>query len=140
MRFGGRMAPAFTPDDDDKTWITSILEAQWLTLDDGDDDLGNATPHSPHIDNGFRDPGILDLVIASSAVTNVAQPTTRALHSTRRSAREAQAVRPARSVRGSIESLRTCEVAIGPVAGVREVSSLADQQGCLPNTALNRGP
>lgn len=38
----------------DQTSIRAIIEAQWLTLDDDDGDLSNATPNYAAIDGGFR--------------------------------------------------------------------------------------
>jgi hypothetical protein len=37
----------------DQRTIASIIEAQWLLLDDDDGDLGNGTPHLGEIDTGF---------------------------------------------------------------------------------------
>ncbi len=54
--------------------IKSIIETQWLTLDDNDGDIGNGTPHYPDIDAGFRAQGFpgVDLVfIAFSNVTDL---------------------------------------------------------------------
>jgi hypothetical protein len=40
-----------------QTQIRSIIELQWLTLDDDDADLSNGTPHAADIRNGFRAQG-----------------------------------------------------------------------------------
>jgi hypothetical protein len=40
-----------------QTQLRSIIETQWLTLDDNDANLANGTPHFADIDNGFRDQG-----------------------------------------------------------------------------------
>jgi hypothetical protein len=44
-----------------QTQIKSIIEVQWLTLDDDDGNIYDGTPHFPDIDGGFRDqsfPGV----------------------------------------------------------------------------------
>ncbi len=41
----------------DQTQITSLIEAQWLTLDDVDGNIFNGTPHFSAIDGGMRDQG-----------------------------------------------------------------------------------
>ena len=41
----------------DQTAIHSVIELQWLTLDDDDGNLDNGTPSYDHIDGGFRDQG-----------------------------------------------------------------------------------
>ncbi len=49
----------------DQNRIHSIIEYQWLVLDDDDHDLSNRTPHFPAIDRGFREqrfPGFQDPV------------------------------------------------------------------------------
>ncbi|MFT4542591.1 MAG: hypothetical protein ACI835_005059, partial [Planctomycetota bacterium] len=52
-----------------QTQIKSIMETQWLTLDDDDGNIGNGTPHYSEIDNGFLAQGFpgygLDLVTIS---------------------------------------------------------------------------
>lgn len=49
-----------------QTTIDSIIETQWLTLDDNDGDIGNGTPNHQAIDDGFRQQGFpghdLDLI------------------------------------------------------------------------------
>ncbi|MCY2959403.1 MAG: hypothetical protein NTY35_04495 [Planctomycetota bacterium] len=37
--------------------IRSIIETQWLVLDDDDGDLNDGSPHYPQIDGGFREQG-----------------------------------------------------------------------------------
>ncbi len=54
--------------------IKSIIETQWLTLDDDDGNINNGTPHYTHIDLGFRDqgfPGVTLLAIAITGVTDL---------------------------------------------------------------------
>ncbi len=41
----------------DQATIKSVIEAQWLTLDDNDGNINNGTPHFTAIDNGFRTQG-----------------------------------------------------------------------------------
>lgn len=41
----------------DQATIKSVIEAQWLTLDDTDGNINNGTPHFTSIDNGFRAQG-----------------------------------------------------------------------------------
>ncbi|MEE8468145.1 MAG: hypothetical protein V3T22_06805, partial [Planctomycetota bacterium] len=41
----------------DQTQIDSVIETQWLTLDDDDGDIGNGTPNYFDIDSGFRAQG-----------------------------------------------------------------------------------
>ena len=41
----------------DQSTIRSIIETQWLVLDDDDGNLNNGSPHYPEIDGGFRDQG-----------------------------------------------------------------------------------
>ena len=40
-----------------QTQIRSIIEIQWLTLDDNDGDIGNGTPNFQDIDDAFREQG-----------------------------------------------------------------------------------
>lgn len=40
-----------------QTQIKSIIEIQWLTLDDDDANIDNGTPNYPDIDGGFREQG-----------------------------------------------------------------------------------
>lgn len=61
--------------------IKSVIETQWLTLDDGDGNINNGTPHLNDIDLGFRDqafPGITLLPVSFGAVTDVANTTIQA--------------------------------------------------------------
>jgi len=41
----------------DQAEIKSVIETQWLTLDDDNGDLDDGTPHYADIDGGFRDQG-----------------------------------------------------------------------------------
>ena len=41
----------------DQTQIKSVIETQWLVLDDDNGDLEDGTPHYADIDGGFRDQG-----------------------------------------------------------------------------------
>jgi len=55
----------------DQATIKSVIEAQWLTLDDTDGNINNGTPHFQQIDNGFRTqgfPGVLFVPIDMSVV------------------------------------------------------------------------
>ncbi len=55
-----------------QTQLRSIIETQWLTLDDNDGNLDNGTPHYADIDGGFRDqgfPGVTLIPLAVSGVT-----------------------------------------------------------------------
>lgn len=54
-----------------QTQLRSIIETQWLTLDDDDANLSNGTPHFTDIDNGFRDQGFPGVNLLPLAVTNV---------------------------------------------------------------------
>jgi len=57
-----------------QTQLRSIIETQWLTLDDDDANLANGTPHFADIDGGFRDqgfPGVVLLPLAITAVTTL---------------------------------------------------------------------
>ncbi len=51
--------------------IKSVIETQWLTLDDNDANLGNGTPHHAHIDGGFRDQGFPGYTIPGLAIVDV---------------------------------------------------------------------
>ncbi len=56
--------------------IDSVIETQWLTLDDDDGDLTNGTPHFGDIDAGFTDQGFPGIPpISISNVTNVPDTT-----------------------------------------------------------------
>lgn len=55
-----------------QTTLRSIIETQWLTLDDDDANLANGSPHFADIDAGFRDqgfPGVTLLPLVLSGVT-----------------------------------------------------------------------
>ncbi len=57
-----------------QTEIKSIIETQWLTLDDDDGNINNGTPHYTQIDLGFRDqgfPGVTLLPITITIVTDL---------------------------------------------------------------------
>jgi hypothetical protein len=54
-----------------QTQIKSVIETQWLTLDDNDGNIGNGTPHYTHVDGGFRDQGFPGYTIPSLAIVNV---------------------------------------------------------------------
>ncbi len=61
-----------------QTAIHSIIETQWLTLDDDDGNINNGTPHYTDIDLGFRDqgfPGVALLAITVSGVTSLTDTT-----------------------------------------------------------------
>ncbi|MBK7643080.1 MAG: hypothetical protein IPJ19_08515 [Planctomycetes bacterium] len=51
--------------------IRSVIETQWLTLDDDDANLGNGTPHHAQIDGGFRDQGFPGYAIPNLALVDV---------------------------------------------------------------------
>lgn len=54
----------------DQATIKSVIESQWLTLDDTDGNINNGTPHFAPIDSGFRAqgfPGVLFLPINLAA-------------------------------------------------------------------------
>ncbi|MDZ4775012.1 MAG: hypothetical protein SGI72_17975 [Planctomycetota bacterium] len=40
-----------------QTQIRTVIETQWLTLDDDDGNINSGTPHYTHIDLGFKDQG-----------------------------------------------------------------------------------
>ena len=54
-----------------QTQIRSIIETQWLTLDDDDANIGNGTPHYTPIDAGFRDQGFPGYTIPNLAIVDV---------------------------------------------------------------------
>ncbi|MBL8862554.1 MAG: hypothetical protein JNK02_11150 [Planctomycetes bacterium] len=57
-----------------QTTIRSIIETQWLTLNDDDGNINNGTPHYTHIDLGFRDqgfPGVTLVAVTVSGVTDL---------------------------------------------------------------------
>lgn len=55
----------------DQTTITSIMETQWLTLDDNDGSIGNGTPNYAHIDGGYRQQGFPGVDLDAVVITNV---------------------------------------------------------------------
>lgn len=54
-----------------QTEIKSIIETQWLTLDDDDGNINNGTPHYTEIDLGFRDQAFPGVTLLAIAITNV---------------------------------------------------------------------
>ncbi|MDP6538279.1 MAG: hypothetical protein QF410_01925 [Planctomycetota bacterium] len=55
----------------DQVELHSVIEAQWLTLDDDDGNIDNGTPHFADIDGGFRDQGFPGLEVAPISITDV---------------------------------------------------------------------
>ncbi len=55
----------------DQTLLRSIIETQWLTLDDDDANLGNGTPHYADIDGGFRAQGFPGIDLVPLAIQDV---------------------------------------------------------------------
>jgi hypothetical protein len=53
--------------------IRSIIETQWLTLDDNDGNISNGTPHFNDIDGGFRAQGFPGMVIVCPSPANYCQ-------------------------------------------------------------------
>jgi hypothetical protein len=51
--------------------IHSVIEIQWLTLDDNDGNINNGTPHYADIDAGFRDQGFPGFTLPTISITNV---------------------------------------------------------------------
>jgi hypothetical protein len=56
-----------------QTQIKSVIETQWLTLDDDDGNIQNGTPHFNDIDSGFREQGFPGVTLIPIAITNVTQ-------------------------------------------------------------------
>ncbi len=54
-----------------QTQIKSIIETQWLTLDDDDGNLNNGTPHYSPIDLGFRDQAFPGVTLFAVSIANV---------------------------------------------------------------------
>lgn len=54
-----------------QTQIRSVIESQWLTLDDDDGFLSNGTPHFSAIDNAFREQGFPGVALPPVVVWNV---------------------------------------------------------------------
>ncbi|MDP6409089.1 MAG: hypothetical protein QGI46_06920 [Planctomycetota bacterium] len=55
----------------DQVELHSVIEAQWLTLDDDDGNIDNGTPHFADIDGGFREQGFPGLLVAPISITAV---------------------------------------------------------------------
>ncbi len=58
----------------DQREIRSVIELQWLILDDDDANLSNGTPHAVAIQNGFRTQGFPGYFIEFTGITAVADP------------------------------------------------------------------
>jgi hypothetical protein len=56
-----------------QTQIKSVIETQWLTLDDNDGNIQNGTPHFNDIDSGFREQGFPGVTLIPINITNVTQ-------------------------------------------------------------------
>ncbi len=54
-----------------QTQIRSVIETQWLTLDDNDGNIANGTPHYSQIDAGFRAQGFPGYTLIPLSFTNV---------------------------------------------------------------------
>ncbi len=54
-----------------QTQIRSIIETQWVTLDDNDGNISNGSPHFNEIDSAFRTQGFPGLTITCPTPTNV---------------------------------------------------------------------
>ncbi|MBK7641911.1 MAG: hypothetical protein IPJ19_02500 [Planctomycetes bacterium] len=54
-----------------QTQIKSIIETQWMTLDDDDGNISNGTPHFTPIDSGFRTQGFPGLTVSCPSPTSV---------------------------------------------------------------------
>ncbi len=54
-----------------QTQIKSVIETQWLTLDDNDGNINNGTPHYSDIDQGFRDQGFPGFTLPTISISNV---------------------------------------------------------------------
>ncbi|MCB9915282.1 MAG: hypothetical protein H6828_09050 [Planctomycetes bacterium] len=57
----------------DQQGLRSIIETQWLTLDDDDGNVDNGTPHWAQLDTGFRRQGFPGFDVAPLTVTNVTE-------------------------------------------------------------------
>jgi len=53
--------------------IRTAIELQWLTLDDDDGDLQNATPHFTAIDSAFREQGFPGVTLSPISISSVTQ-------------------------------------------------------------------
>ncbi len=61
-----------------QTQIKTVIETQWLTLDDDDGNVNNGTPHYTHIDLGFKDqgfPGVTLFQVTVDSLTILANTT-----------------------------------------------------------------
>ncbi|MCC7013944.1 MAG: hypothetical protein IT454_15415 [Planctomycetes bacterium] len=56
-----------------QTQIRTVIETQWLTLDDNDGNINNGTPHFADIDGGFRAQGFPGFTLIPISITNVTQ-------------------------------------------------------------------
>jgi len=56
-----------------QTQIDSVIETQWLTLDDDDGNIDNGTPNYTDVDQGFRDQGFPGYDLALISITGVTQ-------------------------------------------------------------------
>ncbi len=56
-----------------QTQLRSIIETQWLTLDDNDANLANGTPHFADIYGGFRDQQFPGVTLAPFVIADVTQ-------------------------------------------------------------------
>lgn len=56
-----------------QTTIRSIIEEQWLILDDDDANIANGTPHYAEIDAGFRQQGFPGFDLPQIDITNVTE-------------------------------------------------------------------
>ena len=54
-----------------QTQIRSIIETQWVTLDDNDGNITNGSPHFSEIDTAFRTQGFPGLTVSCPTPTNV---------------------------------------------------------------------
>jgi hypothetical protein len=56
-----------------QTQIKSVIETQWLTLDDNDGNINNGTPNFADIDAGFTEQGFPGVMLIPIQITNVTQ-------------------------------------------------------------------
>jgi hypothetical protein len=56
-----------------QTQIKSVIETQWLTLDDDNGNIDDGTPHYPQIDGGFREQGFPGYDLALIGISGVTQ-------------------------------------------------------------------
>ncbi len=57
----------------DQTGIRSVIETQWLTLDDDNGNIDDGTPHYTAIDAGFRRQGFPGFDLSLISITNVTE-------------------------------------------------------------------